>query len=86
MSAPSILSSLPYYTAPVVQLNTEGESVNNFINNCARDGRAGVVGIFPDKATPSEISAILYSQVYASTYCTVNYVYPYNNNNIIFIG
>ena len=54
MSATSILSSLPYYTAPVVQqLNTEGESVDNFITNCARDGRAGVVGIFPDGTTPS---------------------------------
>lgn len=56
MSAASIIASLPYYTAPMVQqLSTdEGPSVKDFINNCTREKLAGVVGIFLDKTTPSK--------------------------------
>ena len=55
MSAKSIIASLPYYTVPIVQqLNTEGESVEDFITNCTRGGLAGVVGIFPDEVSPSK--------------------------------
>ena len=56
MSAKSIIASLPYYTAPIVQqLNPEGESVEDFITNCTRSGLAGVVGIFPDEVSSSKI-------------------------------
>jgi len=57
MSATSIIASLPYYIAPIVQqLNTyEGISVKDFITNCTRGGLAGVVGIFPNEAMPSKI-------------------------------
>lgn len=53
MTAHSIMSSLPYYNAPVVQQLTVS-SVKEFISNCNKNDLSGVLGIFPETTTASE--------------------------------